>query len=34
MIALAGWSRLAAGEDDGLGVDAVSSWPFGTPWEG
>jgi N6-L-threonylcarbamoyladenine synthase len=34
MIALAGWSRLAAGEDDGLGVEAVSSWPLGTPWAG
>jgi N6-L-threonylcarbamoyladenine synthase len=34
MIALAGWSRLAAGEADGLGVEAASSWRFGTPWAG
>ena len=33
MIALAGWRRLAAGENDGLDVDAVASLPFGTPWE-
>ena len=32
MIALAGWRRLAAGEDDGLEMEAVSSWPFGAPW--
>jgi len=33
MIALAGWRRLAAGEDDGLGLDAVASLPFGAPLE-
>jgi len=33
MIALAGWRRLAAGEDDGLGLDAVAGLPFGVPFE-
>jgi N6-L-threonylcarbamoyladenine synthase len=32
MIALAGWARLAAGEDDGLAIDAEASLPFGVPW--
>lgn len=34
MIALAGWPRLAAGEDDGLAVEADASLPFGTAWSG
>ena len=33
MIALAGWRRLAAGENDGLDVDAVAALPFGVPFE-
>ena len=33
MIALAGWRRLAAGEDDGLGLDAVAGLPFGVPFQ-
>ncbi|HXJ36321.1 MAG TPA: tRNA (adenosine(37)-N6)-threonylcarbamoyltransferase complex transferase subunit TsaD [Candidatus Eisenbacteria bacterium] len=32
MIALAGWPRLAAGEDDGPGVEADAALPFGAPW--
>ena len=32
MIALAGWSRLAAGHDDGLAIEAEAGLPFGTPW--
>jgi len=32
MIALAGWPRLARGEDDGLGVEAEASCPLGTRW--
>jgi N6-L-threonylcarbamoyladenine synthase len=32
MIALAGAPRLAAGEDDGLGIDASANLPFGVPW--
>jgi N6-L-threonylcarbamoyladenine synthase len=32
MIAMAGWPRLAAGEDDGLGIEAEAALPFGTPW--
>jgi N6-L-threonylcarbamoyladenine synthase len=32
MIALAGWPRLAAGENDGLAIDADAALPFGTPW--
>jgi N6-L-threonylcarbamoyladenine synthase len=32
MIALAGWRRLAAGENDGLDVDAVAALPFGVPF--
>jgi N6-L-threonylcarbamoyladenine synthase len=32
MIALAGWPRLAAGEDDGLAIDVDASLPFGVPW--
>ena len=34
MIALAGAPRLAAGEDDGLGVNADADLPFGTRWSG
>jgi tRNA N6-adenosine threonylcarbamoyltransferase len=34
MIALAGWPRLAAGENDGLGVEADAALPFGVPWRG
>ncbi len=34
MIALAGWPRLAAGDDDGLGVEADAAPPFGAPWRG
>lgn len=33
MIALAGWRRLAAGEDDGLGIEADAALPFGVPFE-
>jgi N6-L-threonylcarbamoyladenine synthase len=32
MIALAGARRLAAGENDGLEVEAEAGLPFGTPW--
>jgi len=32
MIALAGWPRLAAGEDDGPEVEADAALPFGAPW--
>jgi N6-L-threonylcarbamoyladenine synthase len=32
MIALAGAPRLAAGEDDGLGIEASANLPFGVPW--
>jgi N6-L-threonylcarbamoyladenine synthase len=32
MIALAGWRRLAVGEDDGLAVEADAHLPFGYPW--
>jgi N6-L-threonylcarbamoyladenine synthase len=32
MIAMAGWPRLAAGDDDGLGIEAEAALPFGTPW--
>jgi N6-L-threonylcarbamoyladenine synthase len=32
MIALAGAPRLAAGEDDGLGIEATANLPFGVPW--
>jgi N6-L-threonylcarbamoyladenine synthase len=32
MIALAGASRLAAGHDDGLAIEAEAGLPFGTPW--
>jgi N6-L-threonylcarbamoyladenine synthase len=32
MIALAGWPRLVAGEDDGLAIDAEAGLPFGEPW--
>jgi tRNA N6-adenosine threonylcarbamoyltransferase len=32
MIALAGAPRLAAGENDGLGVNADAGLPFGVPW--
>jgi N6-L-threonylcarbamoyladenine synthase len=34
MVAAAGWSRLAAGESDGLGVEADAALPFGVPWSG
>ena len=34
MIALAGWPRLAAGEQDGLGFEADAALPFGAPWPG
>jgi N6-L-threonylcarbamoyladenine synthase len=34
MIALAGAPRLAAGESDGLGVNAEADLPFGVPWSG
>jgi N6-L-threonylcarbamoyladenine synthase len=34
MIALAGWPRLAAGESDGLAVEADAALPFGVPWRG
>ncbi|HLY36997.1 MAG TPA: tRNA (adenosine(37)-N6)-threonylcarbamoyltransferase complex transferase subunit TsaD [Candidatus Binatia bacterium] len=34
MIALAGAPRLAAGGDDGLGVEADADLPFGARWEG
>ncbi|MGH7895534.1 MAG: tRNA (adenosine(37)-N6)-threonylcarbamoyltransferase complex transferase subunit TsaD [Candidatus Binatia bacterium] len=32
MIALAGWPRLAAGENDGLELEADAALPFGAPW--
>jgi N6-L-threonylcarbamoyladenine synthase len=32
MIALAGWPRLAAGESDGLAVEAEAALPFGVAW--
>jgi N6-L-threonylcarbamoyladenine synthase len=32
MIALAGAPRLAAGENDGLGIEATANLPFGVPW--
>ena len=34
MIALAGWPRLAAGESDGLAVEADAALPFGVAWSG
>jgi N6-L-threonylcarbamoyladenine synthase len=34
MIALAGAPRLAAGADDGLGLNAEADLPFGAPWTG
>ena len=34
MVAAAGWTRLAAGENDGLGIDADAALPFGVPWSG
>jgi len=34
MVALAGAPRLAAGENDGLGVAAEADLGFGTPWRG
>jgi N6-L-threonylcarbamoyladenine synthase len=34
MIALAGLPRLAAGESDGLGVNAEADLPFGSRWSG
>ena len=34
MVAAAGWSRLAAGENDGLGIEADAALPFGVPWSG
>ncbi len=34
MIALAGWTRLAAGQSDGLAVDADAALPFGVAWQG
>ncbi|MFN8544000.1 MAG: tRNA (adenosine(37)-N6)-threonylcarbamoyltransferase complex transferase subunit TsaD [Candidatus Binatia bacterium] len=34
MIALAGAPRLAAGANDGLGLEADAALPFGTRWEG
>jgi N6-L-threonylcarbamoyladenine synthase len=34
MIALAGWPRLAAGENDGMDVEADAALPFGAPWAG
>jgi len=34
MIALAGWPRLAAGESDGLAVEADAALPLGVPWSG
>jgi len=34
MIAYAGWPRLAAGERDGLDVEADAGLPFGVPWRG
>jgi N6-L-threonylcarbamoyladenine synthase len=32
MIALAGWPRLVAGQDDGLDVEAEAGLAFGVPW--
>ena len=34
MVAAAGWPRLAAGESDGLGVEADAARPCGVPWSG
>jgi len=34
MIGLAGAARLAAGEHDGLDLNAAADLPFGAPWEG
>ena len=34
MVAAAGWPRLAAGESDGLDVEADAALPFGVPWSG
>jgi N6-L-threonylcarbamoyladenine synthase len=34
MIAYAGWPRLRAGEDDGLGLQATADLAFGVPWSG
>jgi N6-L-threonylcarbamoyladenine synthase len=34
MVAAAGWPRLAAGENDGLGLEADAALPFGVPWPG
>jgi N6-L-threonylcarbamoyladenine synthase len=34
MIALAGLPRLAAGDDDGLALEADAALPFGVPWQG
>jgi N6-L-threonylcarbamoyladenine synthase len=34
MIALAGWPRLAGGENDGLGIEADAALPFGAAWSG
>jgi len=34
MVAAAGWPRLAAGENDGLGIEADAALPFGVPWSG
>jgi N6-L-threonylcarbamoyladenine synthase len=34
MVAAAGWTRLAAGENDGLGIEADAALPFGVPWSG
>jgi N6-L-threonylcarbamoyladenine synthase len=34
MIALAGWPRLEAGEDDGLAIGADADLAFGAPWSG
>jgi N6-L-threonylcarbamoyladenine synthase len=34
MIALAGWPRLAAGESDGMDVEADAALPFGAAWAG
>jgi len=34
MIALAGAPRLAAGEDDGLGIEATANLAFGRAWDG
>ena len=34
MIVRAGWSRLAAGADDGFALQATADLPFGAPWVG